>query len=68
MSQLSHNCASKVGYYLARIDTQASSKLDILRQAAEDNPSPEINMQLQFWSMLQENIHNNAPIARAADW
>eukprot|EP00975_Prorocentrum_lima_P036944 7776378-Prorocentrum_lima.AAC.1 len=40
----------------------------MLRQAAEENPSPEINVQLQYWSMLLENIHKNAPIARAADW
>eukprot|EP00975_Prorocentrum_lima_P012115 2570714-Prorocentrum_lima.AAC.1 len=50
------------------MDTQVADKLDVLQKAAEDNPSPKINIQLQYWSRLQENIRDNAPVARAADW
>eukprot|EP00975_Prorocentrum_lima_P054670 11462085-Prorocentrum_lima.AAC.1 len=63
MSQLSHQSAGRVNHCSARRDARIEGKLDRLRQAAEQDPDPEINMQLQYWTVLLGNIHKNAPIA-----
>eukprot|EP00975_Prorocentrum_lima_P036612 7699539-Prorocentrum_lima.AAC.1 len=68
MSQLSHQSAGRANHCAARRDACIDDKLDRLRKAADQDPNPEINVQLQYWTVLLDNIHKNAPIARAADW
>eukprot|EP00975_Prorocentrum_lima_P047896 10016338-Prorocentrum_lima.AAC.1 len=68
MSQLSHQSAGRVGHCAARRDARIADKLDRLQEAADRDPNPQINVQLQYWTTLRNNIHKNAAIARASDW
>eukprot|EP00975_Prorocentrum_lima_P057079 11975193-Prorocentrum_lima.AAC.1 len=68
MSQLSHQSEGRVNRCAARRDARIEDNIDKLQEAADKDPDPQVNAQLQYWTTLRNNIHKNAAIARASDW